>query len=81
MGFDLILDEKLKAWVLEVNDHPSLNIYHSTEFLDTRPKHDEDVCPIDLYVKSRVVKDCINLARKTDYHKHSNFRTLSQIFP
>jgi hypothetical protein len=27
LGFDLLLDSNLKAWVLEVNDHPSLNIY------------------------------------------------------
>ena len=31
LGFDLMLDKNLKAWVLEVNDHPSLNIYFSTE--------------------------------------------------
>ena len=27
LGLDLLIDRDLKAWVLEVNDHPSLNIY------------------------------------------------------
>ena len=27
LGLDLLIDKDLKAWVLEVNDHPSLNIY------------------------------------------------------
>lgn len=27
LGFDLLIDNKLKAWILEINDHPSLNIY------------------------------------------------------
>ena len=32
LGFDLIIDEQLKVWVLEVNDHPSLDIHFSKEF-------------------------------------------------
>jgi hypothetical protein len=30
LGFDLLIDRDLKAWILEVNDHPSLNIYFDT---------------------------------------------------
>ena len=25
-GFDVLIDNKLKCWILEINDHPSLNI-------------------------------------------------------
>ena len=31
LGFDLLIDQKLKAWILEINDHPSLNIYFEKE--------------------------------------------------
>ncbi|KAK8768631.1 hypothetical protein V5799_014906, partial [Amblyomma americanum] len=44
-GFDILLDEKLKPWLLEVNISPSL-----------RP-----ATPVDHAVKSAVVKDMLNL--------------------
>ena len=25
-GFDILIDSDLKAWVLEINDHPSLSV-------------------------------------------------------
>jgi hypothetical protein len=63
LGLDLLIDRELKAWILEVNDHPSLNIYHSKEYMGMR-NYDEDICETDLYVKKRVVSDCINLCMK-----------------
>jgi D-alanine-D-alanine ligase-like ATP-grasp enzyme len=33
LGFDFLIDQNLKAWILEVNDHPSLNIYFDTAFM------------------------------------------------
>lgn len=51
LGFDIMLDTKNKAWLLEINDHPSLNPYVCmTE--EKGCKHEE--CPIsqtDMYVK------------------------------
>jgi len=35
LGFDILLDEKLNAWLLEINDHPSLNIFLDKEFMGT----------------------------------------------
>jgi hypothetical protein len=54
--------------VLEVNDHPSLNIYFEKEFMGGKKPTEEDICPVDLMVKSTVVIDTIELARK----KHSS---------
>jgi hypothetical protein len=45
LGFDVIIDQGLKPWLLEVNSSPSLN-------LDT---------PLDLHVKSSVIEDVIRL--------------------
>ena len=33
LGLDLLIDDKLKAWVLEINDNPSLDIYFDTLFM------------------------------------------------
>ena len=56
----------MKAWILEVNDHPSLNIYFDKEYMSHRVMTEDDVCPLDLYVKSRVTKDTIIMAKKKD---------------
>jgi len=45
-GFDIMLDEKLKAWLLEVNISPSL---HSNS-------------PLDIEIKGGMVKDMFNIA-------------------
>jgi hypothetical protein len=75
-----MLDQEQKAWILEVNGHPSLNIYFEKEFLDISKKSDADVCPIDLYVKGRVMKDAIKLATKKDFWKQSAFKSLKLIY-
>lgn len=68
LGLDLLIDEELKAWVLEVNDHPSLNIYFdsSKEPMGvTKEFTDADICPVDFLVKSTLAKDTIQLAKKS----------------
>ncbi len=80
-GFDLLIDHKLKAWILEVNDHPSLNIYFDTTFMQTKKMEEEDICPVDLYVKSRVVKDTILLAKSKSYVDLDQFESLTKIYP
>ena len=48
LGLDLLIDAKLKAWVLEINDHPSLNIYFDSNVTNVTMEHremtDEDIC-------------------------------------
>ena len=46
--------------MLEVNDHPSLNIYFDSNVtMEKQEMTDDDICQVDLYVKSRLVKDVI----------------------
>lgn len=33
LGFDILIDNDLKAWLLEINDHPSLNIFLEKDFM------------------------------------------------
>ena len=54
--------------MLEVNDHPSLNIYFddSKEAMGaTKEFTDDDICPVDFLVKSRLTRDTITLAKKS----------------
>ena len=30
LGFDIFIDKDLKPWVLEINDHPSMNIMQAS---------------------------------------------------
>ena len=91
LGMDLLIDKKLKAWVLEVNDHPSLNIYFQSEetFVVGQVKPvkpeltDEDICPVDYLVKSRLTKDVILLVKqpKETVASTSHFNSLTKIHP
>ena len=44
---------------------------------------DTDICPVDFYVKSRVVKDCVNLVRQKRQKIISlnKFQSLTKVYP
>lgn len=60
-GFDVLIDKKLKAWLLEVNANPSLNMYLDKEL----PNGDLErtLCDLDKYLKSMVMQDAINIVK------------------
>ncbi|OMJ86723.1 hypothetical protein SteCoe_11735 [Stentor coeruleus] len=64
-GFDILLDQDLKPWLLEVNLSPSMN----TD------------APIDLYIKSNLIADAFNLVgiRAFDRKKESASKVKSRI--
>jgi len=70
--------------VLEVNDHPSLNIYFdSNTTMEHQEMTDDDICEVDLYVKSRLVKDVVMLAKKkrSSVAEIAEFGSLQRIHP
>jgi len=70
--------------VLEVNDHPSLNIYFdSNTTMEHQEMTDDDICEVDLYVKSRLVKDVVMLAKKkrSSVAEIVEFGSLQRIHP
>lgn len=68
LGFDVFIDSDLKAWVLEVNDHPSLNILLTKEGPNGLLKFPSEV---DKFIKTKVVGDAISLMRQS---KHKSDR-------
>lgn len=56
LGFDIFIDSKKKAWLLEINDHPSLNINFELE----GPKGlIKTPSPIDKFVKTKILRDAL----------------------
>ena len=49
IGVDVILDDRLNPWILEINAYPSMNIESASE---SKKAGEFRVSPIDLHVKS-----------------------------
>ena len=56
LGFDVFIDEKLKAWIFEINDHPSLNINLEKEGEKGLIK---EISEIDKYIKMKILGEAI----------------------
>ena len=61
-GLDLLLDEDLKAWLLEINDNPSLYIYLEKDYMGGGVE--KVLSEVDLQVKKKCLGDAINLTSK-----------------
>jgi len=79
LGIDVLVDQNLKAWLLEINANPSLNIGHedSTDF-----KAKEIISPVDKFVKEKVVEDCLLITKKSAAKQASldKYRTYENIY-
>jgi len=64
LGLDILVDESLNAWLMEVNANPSLNVYVDKEL----PNGDieQTLCELDKYVKSMLIADTFKLADSVD---------------
>ena len=59
-GFDIMIDEKFKAWLIEVNINPSL---HCTS-------------PLDLNLKTDLITDILNVVGISPYNHNNNGETI-----
>ena len=83
-GFDILIDEKFKAWLLEVNAHPSM----SAHVCKTEKGCTHKDCPIskvDEYVKKTVLYDSLTIMAKQRKKGIENikdrFNNMTRIFP
>ena len=56
---DILLDEKLQVWLMEVNANPSLNVY--TDTLLPNGDIEQNLSELDKYVKTNLVSDTLRL--------------------
>jgi len=58
-GFDILLDENLDGWLLEINAAPALSITHE-KILENTEKLFE-ISAVDLFVKSQIIEDSLQI--------------------
>ena len=56
IGFDIMLDENYKAWLIEINNNPSMSIKHEHGFMDS--KYSEP-SPIDAEIKKPLLFNAV----------------------
>ena len=62
LGLDILIDKKFKAWLMEVNSNPSLNIFLEREIPGALDGQTEKVLyELDKHVKAKVVTEAIRI--------------------
>jgi hypothetical protein len=72
LGFDIMWDEHLQPYLLEVNAHPSLR----TDFQPTSDKEFTLKSPIDEYVKHRVIDGALSILKYADRQRRMLLNSL-----
>eukprot|EP00347_Sterkiella_histriomuscorum_P019520 403341319 len=80
LGFDIFIDEKMKAWLFEINDHPSLNIFIEKEGKTGLIKEPSE---IDKYIKMRVLGQAIQFMKKKNIQRDTvdSFKGWHRLLP
>ena len=88
-GFDIMIDSRMNAWLLEINDHPSFQVVKCQGLKGCKC----EFCPIsqvDLFVKKKVVSDVIKLVVRGPknynckgliplFHETANYQNINDI--
>lgn len=61
IGFDVMLDHNCKAWLMEINANPSLNMYLERQNADG--EQEKVLSEIDKYLKTLVLEDALKIVK------------------
>lgn len=69
VGFDILLDTKLRAWLMEINANPSFNMFLEKEgpLENGVPTVEKTLSELDKYLKSKVSSEAIHIVTGADY--------------
>ncbi len=59
VGFDILLDTKLNAWLMEINANPSLNMFLERDL--PNGEIEKTVSELDKFVKGKLVSEAIRI--------------------
>ncbi len=59
MGFDVLLDTKLRAWLMEINANPSFNMFLERDL--PNGEIEKTLSELDKYLKARVASESIKI--------------------
>lgn len=84
-GFDILLDEELKAWILEINEYPSFNIFFETDenSKDKDSSEEQILSQVDLHVKKNVMNDALKVAvtKNRSPENDNSHKNMKRILP
>jgi len=73
LGFDILIDRHCKAWLLEINANPSLNIKNAEE--------EQGISPVDNFVKTVIVEDALKIIITKKTKSYGCYQQLLPIEP
>lgn len=73
-----MLDTSLKAWLMEINANPSLNMFLEKEGADGEINY--ELSPLDKFLKTKVLTDALNIA-KAKNPKPEDYGSFTKILP
>jgi len=61
IGIDIMLDHNCKAWLMEINANPSMNMY--LERQNEYGEHERTLSELDKYLKTLVIEDALKIVK------------------
>ena len=65
MGFDILLDTKMRAWLMEINANPSFNMFLERDL--PNGETEKTLSELDRYLKSKVASESIKIVSGVRY--------------